>query len=330
MTVVRRWIAPFLASLAGVWAVLGAAGMGVQPPGPEPVSACRNASARDLGLDDATPWTALLLSDVQNGFSYLPEVFRRAAAYKPAAIFVTGDFSGDHDDLHAQLPVWAIRRAPPPAPLFVLPGNHDIERATGAGRDAFLRYYGSLGFDVTIGSTRFIGVPDCGLPLNAEDLSALEAQLKDAATHHQRVVLCLHHDVIDWEGKAHQRATPENVGLQKLIDEYAIAFVLCGHYHTPHDEIRGSTRYIVAPASGHRDQAARIQTPVSFLLLRWTGRALVVEREQFSRDNATDIRGVFVHLSLAHLQPLGAGVVWTSVVVGALLCIAGWWWRRGA
>ncbi len=330
MTVVRRWIAPLLATLAGAWSVLAAAGMTVRSPGSEPVTECGNANVHDLGLKDDQPWTAILLSDVQSGFAYLPELFRRAAAHRPAAIFVTGDLSGDHDELHAQLPVWSIRRAPPPGPFFVLPGNHDIERATGAGRDAFLRYYGALGFDVAIGSTRFLGVPDCGLPLTAEDLAALEAQLKDAAAKHQRVVLCIHHDVIDWEGKSHQRAAAQNMELQKLIDHYAIALVLCGHYHTPHDETRGATRYIVAPASGHRDQAARVQTAVSFLVLRWTGRELVVEREQFSRNNATEVQGVLVHMSLAHLRPLGAGTVWTSAAVGALLCIAGWWWRGGA
>ena len=90
----------------------------LRPPGFAPVAGVRNADLHELPGADAEPLSVVLLSDIQNGAGYLPELLRRAEAFHPRAILITGDLAADPPI--AQIPVWYLRRHPPSVPMFIV------------------------------------------------------------------------------------------------------------------------------------------------------------------------------------------------------------------
>lgn len=288
-----------------------------------PLSEASNAAVREIG-PESDAWSVVVLADVQGGFAYLPEIFRRAASHRPQAILVLGDLSSDSDEDHLRVPVWVMKRTPPPAKLFLVPGNHDIERTKGIPE--FLRWFGSLTFDVRIGSVRFIGLNNADGPLDEAALAELREKLEQAGVRSECIVLCLHREIVDWEGKRGQPVEERNRPLLELIRSAKPAMVLTGHHHQSYDGWRGPTRFIVAPPSGDRSRDTG-PVPVSFLVLRWTGRELEVETHRFERSMSTEAKGAYLHLALAHVQPFFRRhpfVAYGLLLLGIASGIAAW------
>jgi 3',5'-cyclic AMP phosphodiesterase CpdA len=309
-------MSPVVRSLYAVLALIGAAValfIGacflVKPPGPEPVAGVRNAELHELPGADREPWSVVFLSDVQNGIAYLPEIFERSKAFSPKAIVITGDFAATYLQSHIRIPVWYLRRSPPPAPTFIAPGNHDIapgkrQVPLGNGTKEFVQWYGATTFDFRIGATRFLGLNNSEGPLAPEAIVDLKKQLEDAKARNERSILCLHRDVITFASEVARPSDQENHELLELIRGYEIPYVFCGHLHEEAYEKRGKTEFVAAPASGNRPALEPGQKPVRFLVLHWDGAAFHLRREEFYRRNSTELSGVFVYLALAEVRPL--------------------------
>ena len=185
-----------IGSLLGIGALFAAAALSIDAEGPDALPGVGNVSIHELQPANDDSWSVLILADVQGGFHYLPEIFARGAAWKPNAVIVLGDLSNDPDRERMQLPVRTLRRHPPPAPLFVVPGNHDIDGEKG--RQDFLRWFGSTTFDLRIGRTRLLGANNADGPLAPAALAELGAKLAEAASRGQQTILCFHRDIVDW------------------------------------------------------------------------------------------------------------------------------------
>ncbi len=257
------------------------------PPGQLPFVG--NAVVRDLDADDSEPWSVMILADVQNGFPYLPRLFRQKLPQNLRAIVSVGDFSADPDEAHMRLPVAELLRAPPPVPFFIVPGNHDI-RDGEQNKDCFLRWFGATTFEFRIGNTCFLGADNSDGLLDGQALLELEQKMTAATASGHRIILCMHCDIIDWQGKQKPGVEGPNRKLLEIVSRHDVRFVFSGHYHQAHDETRNRTRFVIAPASGHRDQQPG-QNPISYLILRWNGESYLLERRQFCRRNLTELAG---------------------------------------
>lgn len=299
------WVVAPLGGLAALF--LGAALL-VRPPGPDPVPGVRNADLHELPGSDQEPWSVVLLSDVQNGIAYLPEIFERTKAYAPKAIVVTGDFASRPQESHIRVPVWYLRRSPPPVPMFIAPGNHDISRERlnvpkGQGEKEFVQWYGAATFEFRVGRTWFLGLNNATGPIDGETLAALRSKLEAAKSRGERAVLCLHRDLISFAAQPNPNAETEHQALLSVIREHDVPYVFCGHLHREGYEARGKTRFVAVPASGNRPANDPEQKPIHFTVLRWTGTAYELGREEFYRRNSTELKGLFVYLALAHVRP---------------------------
>ncbi len=132
-------------SLAGLGVVLCSAVTLPKPRPGERLTVASNAELTDLGVDGSEPWSVLILADVQNGFHYLPEIFQREMPPDLRAVVCLGDLSADYDEAHMRLPVLELLATPPPAPFFIVPGNHDIRGKEG--KNCFLRWFGATTFE---------------------------------------------------------------------------------------------------------------------------------------------------------------------------------------
>lgn len=292
----------------------------IPPAGLGPVEGVHNADVRELPGGDEEPWTIGVISDIQNGHAYLPELFHRLSSARPRAIIVTGDLAPDPSPELAQLPVWQLRRCPPPAPMFVVPGNHDIgSEAIRPGEREFVTWYGALTFELRIGRTVFLGLDNSTSPIVGKALDAVRLRLEESKERGERTILCLHRNIIKFEEQDPLSRAGE--ALRELIRNYEIPYVLCGHLHHDGFDAQGKTRYVAVPASGHRPANEPGQKPIAYMLLHWNGSSFELRREEFYRRNVTELKGVVLYLALAKIHPLCARFpLASSAALGA--CVA--------
>lgn len=326
MTWVRGTAVLAVGILSALLAIIMAAGLVIGTETPEPLPWVGNTSVQEIPAEAGEQWSVALMADVQDGIHYFPELLRRAGARGPKAIFVLGDFAMDHNEVHQQIAVRAMREAVPSVPTFVIPGNHDVLQ--DEGRASFLGWYGATTFDVRIGPVRFIGMDNASGPLGPEALAALRVKLADARSRREHVVLCVHRDIIDWPDKLKHGAEAENQPLVDVIREFGPDLVLCGHYHTAHYEERDGTRFIVLPASGNRSRNLDYDRPIAYTLLTWTGSDFEFEEERLFRRNSTELRGVITHIGMAHVATLHDRLpaLFLAVLAAAVVVAAGGTW----
>jgi Icc-related predicted phosphoesterase len=267
----------------------------VQPAHSNRLPSASNGGPRTISVDPDKAWSVLLISDVQGGFGYIGEIFRRAAPLQPKAVFISGDLSFAPDTADLGLLVRELERHPSPAPLFTVPGNHDVN--TPEVYSAFDQWFGGTDFDVTIGPTRFLGADDAMGSVPPEGLQRLSEKLADAAVRQQRVVLVVHRPPV-----ATALCGKDIPGLADLVRHWHPAVVLSGHCHVPSVETRNGTLFVVAPESGDTGTDERRQV-VSYLILRWNGESFAVEPVAFERSVWTDLEGLVLHVVLRYVRP---------------------------
>lgn len=245
-------------------------------------------------------WAVQILSDIQDGFSYLPRILSEGEALGARAVVIAGDLQRGDGGRHLALVLREVRRHGSRVPLFVVPGNHDT--MTSSDRTAFESAFGSSEFEFRIGSTWFEGLDSTNPAGFAAMYERLRARIEQASRAGERVVVVRHHSPLHDVG-----GLPDDALLQVLRDP-SVAFVIAGHAHTSRVDRIGTTRFVVVPPSGDRSHGQG-QTPVSFLMIRATPAGkLSLELHQFSRDNLLDAKATWLHAWLVHVLPvLGRG-----------------------
>ena len=141
------------------------------------------------------PFTFVQMSDTQIGFmdrspSYIhSDTLMRAAvnaanALDPAYVFVTGDLVNDSGNA-VQDSIYRVRISEVMAPVYAIPGNHDIQKYTPEKRDAYVAQRGYDRFAFQDRGCAFIGfdtncIKDGAEEAEAEQWAWLEKQLADA------------------------------------------------------------------------------------------------------------------------------------------------------
>lgn len=324
MKTLARWASALLGTAAAFFCLSAYL---VSPPDRSRIDGvCNDARGLPSSIppDREIGWRVAVISDVQSGFRYLPRILERAERRDPSATVILGDLSADHDENHMQLPVRELKACELRSPILAIPGNHDIRGDAGAAE--WGSWFGPRTFDFQVQDARLVGLDNSQGPLDAQGLAALKAKLEKLEGRH--AILCLHRDVVDWEGKRRMGAEEANRALLDLIKGYDIPLVLMGHWHQAVEVVKGKTKFVVVPPSGDtsRDTGA---LPVTLTILKYDGKGFTIEYERIERDFWTDLEGFYIHMALAHVRPQP---LWTF---GALIaCAAGWWlfirWKRAS
>ena len=191
-----------------------------------------------------------------------------AAAARPDLIVVTGDLSLDGADRDADLAFAAAQLRGLPAPLLVLPGNHDVgsdprtmpTQPVDAGRLArFRRLAGEDMWVRDLPGWRLVGLNTeiMGTGLAEEATQSGFVATAAAGTGDRRLAVFLHTPVFttapDDPAFDYWSVAPEaRAALRPLLDHPGLRLVGSGHLHLHHQISHGAVRFAWAP-------------PVSFL-----------------------------------------------------------------
>ena len=209
------------------------------------------------------------LGDLQRGVVDVPRGLARALGESPADYVISsGDLASHGEAPWFGLVHEALERADVPAPLLVVPGNHDLFpsrcRDDRIGGPVFQRFHGSRSWCHDLGPVLVVGL-DTGTMWRAGlEWDAAEAWLD---RHPDKAWILVTHRP-PWRLDEIARRPYDDLGtLPALWAKRPPALYVCGHLHKTLDETIDGVRYIVNAQGGHRPKGSDSGT---FQLLRVT------------------------------------------------------------
>lgn len=187
----------------------------------------------------------VLLGDSRDNPEMFSTILNESGDLDPLFILILGDMVNDgtrkeYDEL-ARL----IEGAP--APIFTVPGNHDI-RGNGAGHysQMFGMYYHS--FDV--GNTHFIMLDNARGYIDKEQMEWLRQDLKQSNTTSNLVFM--HMPPFDPRpGSDHAMTDEVNArDLISIFEQFHVDMVFSAHIHSYFDVTRNGVRYMITGGGG--------------------------------------------------------------------------------
>ena len=214
----------------------------------------------------------------------LRRAMAQARAYQVDAIVLTGDLVNDERDIeYAEL---AKAIADPPAPLFIMPGNHDERQRLRAAfpQHAYLPRSGPLSFELDQFPVRIVAIDQIvpgethGL-LTAEQADWLDRTL--AAAPDKPTIVALHHPPFLTHDLLFDRiGLLDGELLASVIAKHAqVARVICGHHHRVAIGQIAHAPVIVAPSTSWiyglavnegQEIAPRTTEQTGWMLHAWT------------------------------------------------------------
>lgn len=186
-----------------------------------------------------------------------------ARATRPDLVVATGDLSRDGADSDAELEFAARLLRDMPAPVLLLPGNHDVgsdprtmprQPVDAVRLDRFRRLAGEDRWILDLPGWRLVGldseVTGTGLPEEAAQAAFIAEAA--AGVGDRRLAVFLHTPVFTTSPEDprfdYWAVAPEaRAALRPLLEHPALRLVGSGHVHLHHGFLRGPVRYAWAP-----------------------------------------------------------------------------------
>lgn len=209
------------------------------------------------------PFTFVQMTDPQIGFELSEEktdtMFKAAVAevnaLNPELVVITGDlvnwaYSDKQDSIYFD------GRALIKAPVYELPGNHDIRTNEPQSRERYMKLHGETRFSIKKNGCAFIGIDSNCIKngeeeLEAEQLEWLKDQLKKAKKAKYTFVF-LHcpiiRQTIDEPEDYFNFSIPKRKEYIELFKEHGVDAVFAGHTHIDYrTEYEGIRFYAAGP-----------------------------------------------------------------------------------
>jgi 3',5'-cyclic AMP phosphodiesterase CpdA len=194
------------------------------------------------------PSTILHISDLHAGPPFATEVANhfvdRAWQHNPDLVVISGDLVQRADDSRQ----WRIIRefiAKLPQPQLIVPGNHDVPLYHIINR--VLRPLGTYQREIGAPLNPVIELPDAviiggvtahGLTIDGGMLSKHQrrtiGELWSQYDNSRWKLMVLHHQLVNPPGYHHRATMRDSVGVMRLLDEWGVDALLCGHIHVSH------------------------------------------------------------------------------------------------
>ena len=209
------------------------------------------------------PFTFVQMTDPQIGFELSEErtdtMFKTAVAevnaLDPALVVITGDlvnwaYSDKQDS------IYFARRADLKAPLYEIPGNHDIRTGEPRSRERYIRLHGEPRFSFRKNACSFIGIDSNCIKNGEEELEQEQLQWLTAefrkARHAKYTFVFMHCPIIreriDEAEDYFNFSAAQREKYISLFEEYGVDAVFSGHTHIDYStEYEGIRFYACGP-----------------------------------------------------------------------------------
>jgi len=239
----------------------------------------------------------LVIGDIQAGYRTLGRLLKPSSG--PYAFAVqTGDLVRHADQGHYCLALRELKQIDLQAPLFIIPGNHDVKGDPAL----FASYFRLKQFWFVWSGCLFIfldnsrGAPYDGL------FQFLEETLKEHQGKVKRTFIFIHRPPLDWE---HGEPRPELKNYSRFFDiqkAYTIDFVFSGHLHDYREHELNGTRYITNGLES--DQKGRSAHEIYYTAVTVSGEQVLIEKVLLPVSSLEAFTGTALDCAVAHVYPV--------------------------
>lgn len=239
----------------------------------------------------------LVLGDIQAGYRNLVRLLKPASG--PYAFAVqTGDLVSHADQGHYILALYELKKSDLLAPLFVVPGNHDVKGNPGL----FDIYFKLKQFYFVWSECLFIFLDNAlGAPYDRL-FHFLEEILKEHQAKVRWTFIFIHRPPIDWE---HGEPRPELKNYSRFFEiqkTYKIDYVFSGHLHDYRMHELDGTRYI---SNGlESDQKGRIANENYYTVVKVSPEQVITEKVSLHSSSLEAFTGIALDCAVAHAYPI--------------------------
>jgi Icc-related predicted phosphoesterase len=215
----------------------------------------------------------------------------------------------------------------PPFPVFVVPGNHDIDYASvrikdgerRMTRESFDSSYGARSFHFAFNQCLFI-LTEIDPQNPNEYLNYLKKVLSTQGEGRKHIFVCIHYppklfEYID-------DVFPREEEFYSLLESYKVTSCFFGHYHGYWRGQRNGVNYIITGGGG-RLKETQSEWGKFHHILKVTVRPHEVTEEMIAHEKGFSIEDLFEERVFVHLLPIIQGRVWILYGVGLFVMIWG-------
>ena len=245
----------------------------------------------------AESFSFLVLGDIQAGYRNLSRLLKTTS--EPCAFAVqTGDLVSHADQGHYSLALYELKKSDLQAPLFVVPGNHDVKGNPGL----FDIYFKLKQFYFVWSGCLFIFLDNSlGAPYDIL-FQFLEETLKEHQEKVRWTFIFIHRPPIDWE---HGEPHPELKNYSRFFEiqkTYKIDYVFSGHLHDYRVHELDGTRYI---SNGlESDQKGRTGNETYYTVVKVSAEKVLTEKISLHASSLEAVTGIALDCSVAHVYPI--------------------------
>jgi predicted MPP superfamily phosphohydrolase len=202
---------------------------------------------------DANDFTFIVTGDVKGGTATFEWLLNFSQLDKPAFIVVLGDFVSNPDLIRHKLFAVEMAEYAQHLPMFLVPGNHDINPDSAFRLKDFEAVWGPAQFQFTIGKNLFIFLNNAP-PYNktVKYLKFLEEVLLEQAEKAEKIFVFMHVPPSGLDSSLMCNGLAGSEKFFELAKKYNIDYVFAGDHHGYVKTERDGTTFIVTGGGGAR------------------------------------------------------------------------------
>jgi len=250
MTNYPRYYWPILALLIAVLGIVCYNGyLKIHPESPPAIG---NQAARvfTTGKESSgEPYSFFVMGDTKGGYEVMENFLHRIQKSKASFLVHLGDIVNYPTLDEHRFFISEISETGFSKPIFIVPGNHDINKDFPHSKELFENLYGSTNFFFKFNGSLFV----IGFCTNKKEfpnfLDFLEETLKSEASQARYRFVFLHKLPDNFYPGKSIKDDPDAGRLLALVERYKVNYVFAGNLHIYHREVAGNCVFL-SPGSG--------------------------------------------------------------------------------
>jgi 3',5'-cyclic AMP phosphodiesterase CpdA len=198
-----------------------------------------------------------VLSDSHKGWGVFKPIMKELERDGCSFAVHCGDFVNESKEDRYRFFFRELAEVKGETPIYFAPGNHDVFDDKGRiygnrySLENFRKYCGPDHYWFSWGNAAFVVLNDGPLTISEDQFHWLETTLREFRRTFTHIFVFMHVPPFD-PREGHSYCLPEMIGkrLMRLMEEFGVDYVFCGHIHCYFREVINGVTYIITPPAG--------------------------------------------------------------------------------
>jgi len=202
---------------------------------------------------DPNSFTFFVLGDNKGGTATLHELLSIAKQDRPAFGAILGDIVADPEPIRHKLFCYEIGKAELGLPLFMVPGNHDVDVNSAFTLEDFEALYGPSQFCLAIGEFLMVFLTNTPpYDTGGEYLEYFERVMSEHAGQYEHIYVFAHVPPWSFDGLARTIGSRGAPRLLELMKRYGAEYIFASDHHGYIKGHKDGTTHIITGGAGAR------------------------------------------------------------------------------